>query len=318
MDALDTHQTRGYRGRTDLVAMARVFNARMEADGIDERTSVEELAYTYEHLQRCDPDLDILIVERDGEMVGYGRTEWEDVSEGYRAYWMVFEAGADHALEREILDWVERRAGEIAAGHGVTPRFMEAWTDDSAHRYDTLAGRGYEPSSFAATLVRADLENIPDRPLPAGVEVRPVQPDDLRRIWEADVEAFRDHRHYVEQTEEDWAKFQEQPHWDPSLWQVAWAGEDVVGQVRSFIDEDENRRRGVSRGWTEDITTARSWRGQGIASSLICSSLRLLKDRGMHEAALGVDTHNLTGAFDLYRNLGFELVRSHTNFRRHF
>ncbi len=36
-------------------------------------------------------------------------------------------------------------------------------------------------------------------------------------------------------------------------------------------------------------------------------SLRELRDRGMTEAALGVDTNNPGGAFQLYTKLGFEL-----------
>ena len=45
-----------------------------------------------------------------------------------------------------------------------------------------------------------------------------------------------------------------------------------------------------------------------MAKALICQSLRVLRDRGMHEAALGVHTENPTGAFQLYLSLGYEVV----------
>ncbi len=39
--------------------------------------------------------------------------------------------------------------------------------------------------------------------MPEGLEIRTVQPDQFRQVWEADQEAFRDHWGYVEGTEKD-------------------------------------------------------------------------------------------------------------------
>ena len=64
---------------------------------------------------------------------------------------------------------------------------------------------------------------------------------------------------------------------------------------------------GYLRGYTEYISTHAEWRNKGIAGSLLASSLRELKARGMQDAALGVDTQNPGGAFQLYTKLGFEL-----------
>jgi mycothiol synthase len=304
---LSQYTMRGYRGRPDLAGMVAVRNARAAVERSEGETSVDEMAQEYEHLQRCDPDDDIRIVEAGDEIVGYARTAWEDVSEGHRLHWVVVEVSPAHPdLEGMLFDWVEGRAGAIAAQQAVPDARLAAWTDESTARAGLLRQRGFDLVRYGATLVRPHLRDIPSRPLPEGVEVRPVIEDHLRPIWEADIEAFRDHRGYVEQTDEDWKRFLDQPFFDPTLWRVAWAGDEVVGQVRSFIDPDENERHGRSRGWTEDISTARGWRGQGIASALICLSLRALAERGMTEAALGVDTENPTGAFSLYRSLGFE------------
>jgi len=97
------------------------------------------------------------------------------------------------------------------------------------------------------------------------------------------------------------------PRRDESLWQVAWAGDTIVGQVKPYIDEDENTEHGHLRGYAEYISTHREWRNQGIAGALLARSLQVLKDRGMTEAMLGVDTNNPGGAFQLYTKLGFEL-----------
>ncbi len=97
------------------------------------------------------------------------------------------------------------------------------------------------------------------------------------------------------------------PHRDETLWKIAWAGDTVVGQVKSYINSDENAERGYRRGYTEYISTHREWRNRGIAGALLAMSLREIKQRGMTEAGLGVDTNNPGGAFQLYTGLGFQL-----------
>ncbi len=94
---------------------------------------------------------------------------------------------------------------------------------------------------------------------------------------------------------------------DETLWKIAWSGDTVVGQVKSFVNDEENTRRGYKRGWTEEISTHRDWRNRGIAGALLAMSLHELRDRGYEQAALGVDTQNPGGAFQLYTSLGFEL-----------
>ncbi|MGH9117949.1 MAG: GNAT family N-acetyltransferase [Acidimicrobiales bacterium] len=98
------------------------------------------------------------------------------------------------------------------------------------------------------------------------------------------------------------------PRRGTELWQVAWAGEEVVGQVRTHANPGEAGRLGRRRGWTEDISTSRAWRRRGVASALICNSLRQLRELEFDEAGLGADTENLSGAFDLYASLGYRQV----------
>lgn len=306
MSTLTRLASRPYGGPADLPGMAALRNVRAEADGMEEITTVEGMAAQYEHLQRCDPESDILLVEDGDLLVGYARTTWDDVSEGYRAYWVVAVAHPEYpGLEDDLYEWVENRARAIAAAHPTGEKRLMTWADEATSTAGLLRRRGYGQQRYGALLVRPHLNDIPHRPLPDGVEVRPVEEDHLRVIWEADVEAFRDHPGFTEQTEVDWEAWLDGPNWDPSLWQVAWAGDHVVGQVRSFIDREENESFGRLRGWTEDISTVRLWRRKGIAGSLICSSLRLLEERGMTEAALGVDTENPTGAHRLYESLGY-------------
>jgi ribosomal protein S18 acetylase RimI-like enzyme len=155
--------------------------------------------------------------------------------------------------------------------------------------------------------VRPDLDDIPDRSLPDGVEVRPVTEEQIGPILAAHMEAFRGEWDFREPTEADFTQIMEFPHRDETLWKIAWVGDTVVGQVKSYINRDENSQRGYHRGYTEFISTHRDWRNRGIAGALLAMSLHELKKRGMTEAALGVDTNNPGGAFQLYTGLGFVL-----------
>jgi ribosomal protein S18 acetylase RimI-like enzyme len=167
-----------------------------------------------------------------------------------------------------------------------------------------------------AEMVRPSVDDLPDHPLPDGLEIRPVREEDIRTIWEADMEAFKDHWGYVEPTETEYERFRAYPYLDPTLWKIAWDDEGVAGQVKSFIDTAQNEAHGRKRGWTEQISTARRWRRRGVGKALIVESIRELAARGMTEVALGVHTENPTGAYQLYQSLGYEVSRTWTTYRK--
>jgi ribosomal protein S18 acetylase RimI-like enzyme len=148
--------------------------------------------------------------------------------------------------------------------------------------------------------------------LPEGIEIRLVKPEHMRAIFEADNEAMADDSLHSPQDEEDYRRFLTHPFSQPELWAVAWDGDQVVGQVRSYINEAENAEYGRERGYTEDISVRRPWRRKGIAKALIAHSFRTLRDQGMTEAALGTDEDNPRNTLTLYESMGFRVVaRSH-------
>jgi ribosomal protein S18 acetylase RimI-like enzyme len=97
---------------------------------------------------------------------------------------------------------------------------------------------------------------------------------------------------------------------------VAWDGDQIAGQIRGYINTDENERFGLKRGWVENISVRRPWRRRGLARALISATIEGLRERGMTEAALGVDTQNVTGALHLYESVGFRPVSKSTTYRK--
>src|SRR5262249_61473740 len=200
-----------------------------------------------------------------------------------------------------IFAWNGARLREIASEHDVPDKKLEAWANDrNLGATAPIRAAGYEPVAHEAQMIRPSVDDLPDHRLPDGLELRPVTEDQIRQIWEADIEAFRDHWGFVEPSEAGYEQFRAFPYEDPSLWKIAWDEEGVAGQVKSFIDTAQNEEYGRKRGWTEAISTARRWRRRGVAKALIVASIRELAGRGMSEVALGVHTDNPNGAYDLY------------------
>lgn len=320
---------RRFRGEADFAPMVAAANVAYEADQLEEVVTVEELARRYSDLKNSDPYQDTLIIEVEGQLIGYHRvTWWEETADeagapGLRAYahfGVLLPAWRGQGIEQAVFHYAERRLRAIAAAHPPGPaRFLQTWNTSTQPDLGALIrSEGYTPIRYFYDMVRPTLDDIPDLPLPPGLEVRPVQPEHYRAIWEAEVEAFRDHWGNETVEEADFARWADarRPIFQPHLWQVAWEGDQVAGMIRNFIDHEANAHFHRQRGYTEDISVRRPWRRRGLARALLARSLRLLRDEGMTEAALGVDTANPSGALRLYEDMGFRTVRESTDYRK--
>ena len=324
LDEIPGTHARPYRGPTDHAEMTDLVNSWFEAAGLDERASVTAIDNDYRHLDNCDPVDDMVMIQaEDGHLVGYVRTTWWSVHDGPTRYLVLAHIHPDFfatALARRQMEAAMRRGREIAQTHeSPTGRVFEGYTDN-IEAFDlgsTYRDLGFNAVTFGVNMVR-DLNELPDRPLPPALEVRPVTDDQLRQIWEADGEAFQDHWGSGDRSETEFEAFVDSPTRDNSLWRVAWDGDQVAGQVKSFIDEEENELLGRRRGYTEFISTGRPWRKQGVASALISQSLLALRERGMTEAALGVHGENPTGAYSLYESLGYSVTNEWTVWQLRF
>ena len=321
LPALAGVEFRMFRGPSDYPHLVRIINVWARGEGDDRVETVDGIASGYAHLDRCDPTGDLLVAEIDGTPVGYSRVWWDQEPDGPRVYKFDCFLDPEHrsrGIGGALLDWNEARLREIAAEHDDAPeRVFQAFCSDRNVAATALVrAAGYEAVTYSAEMVRPSAEDVPDHPLPEGLELLPVREQDLRAIWEAEADAFRDHWGYAEPTEANYQSFLVRPNTDATLWKVAWDEEGVAGQVRSFIDPHENAEFGRQRGYTEDISTARRWRRRGVAKALIVESIRELAGRGMTEVALGVHTENPTGAFQLYSSLGYEIVGTWTVYRK--
>lgn len=312
---------RAFRGEADYPVMAEIINAANQADGEDHVVKAEEIAVNYAHLQRSDTASDMVFIEVDGQPAGYGRCMWDQSPEGeyfYSFFLHMVPEWRGQGIGRPVIAHFLHRLSQIAAGHPAeASKFYQTWAGDHQVWYVGLLQHfGLTPVRYGIEMVRPCSLPVTITPLPAGLEVRPVDERHYRAIWEADTEAFRDHWGFIEPTEEDYLAWVEQPEQDPSLWKVAFDGDEVVGMVRNYINKDENLNRGTRRGYTENISVRRPWRRQGVARALLTESIQMFIDMGMDETALGVDTENPSGALALYLDAGYQEIKRGATYRK--
>ena len=153
-----------------------------------------------------------------------------------------------------------------------------------------LETHGFSVVRWFFLMRRPTLDDIPDAPLPAGIELRPVRPEDHLAIFDAEYEAFRDHWQPQTTTRPSSRRSTGKAELDTGLWVVAWDGDEIAGVVQNWIWRDENEELGVKRGWLEHISVRRPWRRRGLGRAhhrgipaSRCGAA------GMTEAMLGVD-----------------------------
>lgn len=298
----------------DLPGIVDVMNASFAADGNSERITVEGLANIYAHPVHCDPQQDALLVEVERTLVGYANTEWREEAEGdclHNINLHLVEEWRNRGLERAVQRCLEQRAQVVASAgsarvrHWYTSRVPETWCT----RAEMLLALGYTPTRTYYEMQRSLDDDIPEVLMPAGTELRSPLPEHFRAIWKANVECFRDQQDYVAPSEESYYAWVATPDLDPSLWLVAWDGDQVAGAVI-------NVAYGDAWGETDDLFVRRPWRNQGLGRALLVGSLHLFKARGLTTAGLGVDVGNLSGALGLYESVGFRPYQRVVSYRK--
>jgi mycothiol synthase len=266
------------------------------------------------------PAEDIVIVELDGRVVaacGVDRVVRDGIPT-YDAWGSVEPAIRRRGLGTWLLDRNLERARRRAATEDPDAAVdVGSFAEDAeiGHRA-LLADFGFAPVRHFFLMRRNLLEAIPEVRLPDGIEIRPVTADQHRRIFDAEEEAFRDHWGHRAKTEGDFRTTFGRAEMDTGLWVVAWDGDEIAGVVQNWIWPLENARLGVKRGWLEHISVRRPWRRRGLARAITTLSLEGLREAGLEEGMLGVDSENAHGALGLYEGLGFVVNSRAAAYRR--
>lgn len=314
---------RTYRGEADIPAIAELLRASFAASGDTVGVSEQELASELRHAPKVDPREDMILGFVGEQLVARSYLDWADAFDGSARHYQSW--GDVHPGWRRrgigLLMWQRniRRLRTMAAGHdfGGQRLLTVPWIRQGDTGARVLAEKlGYREVRVYHHMTRPTLEGIEVPPLPDGLEVRPVTRADLPLIWAAMTEAFRDHFGAWDTSQASFRVWVESPTTDPSLFAIAFDGDEIAGGVHGEIDPRENEAQGYRRGWTDPVYTRRRWRRRGLASALMARALLVLRERGMTSAQLDVDTQNANQALRLYERHGFVSDRTASEWHR--
>lgn len=261
------------------------------------------------------------VFNADGRLVGY--IEVWDINEIPNRIWVWGRVHPDYeglGLGHYLMGWAEDRARQAIPRVPAEARVsMQSGTVSS-----------YEPAkrlfeSLDMKLARhfwemqIDFEAEPSAAqLPAGIVIRSMIPQqEERAVIQAVRDSFQDHWGYVEQPFEQeferWQHFMKNdPDYDPTLWLVAWDGEEIAGISLCAPKSDED----PDMGWIKTLGVRRPWRRRGLGLALLQESFCELYRRGRRKAGLGVDAASLTGATRLYEKAGMRVARQYDTYEK--
>ena len=304
---------RAFQNKDDYQHLAAILTASENADQLAITITPEYLAERLNNTPHFDLARDLMIAEVDGQAVGYGRVRWAEEN-GQRCFSLtgfLLPEWRRKGIGLALLNWQESRARAIALElPAADSNNMTINTTQYQVGLQALALKaGYTIKESWALMVRPNLDDIPDAPLPAGLEVRPALPEHFSAIWYAVEEAYVPEGGPVPSgviPEE----FKNDPNFQPELWQVAWdvGSNRVVGSVMTYVNHAENEQLGIRRGYTEGISTTPVWQRRGVARALIYRSLKVQRALGLHESAMVVNVAKPNN-YRLYVSCGFLEVK---------
>ena len=305
-----------------IVALITLINAYDKAGW---SPSIDGLSHEWAASSAFDPACDLRALELDGTLIGLARHSWVErptvVSHRLEVWVHPEHRRLGHGTA--LLRWAESSAraavAENRGGSQGKPHDLAGGGPDSVvPTAGFAAANGFTAFRYTFEMRRPLGDPIPAAPLPDGIEVRPVAAAHHRTIWDANAEAFRGQWDHAEPVEGDFEQFFRNPDLDPTMWQVAWDGDEVAGLVMNTIHRQDAELQGERAGWIHGVATRRPWRKRGIAGALLARSLVVLREHGMDVAELGVDSENPAGALGLYERFGFKPRRRWVVYRKPF
>ena len=299
---------------TDLEAVTQLIYAVCEADGdVTVATTPEDMANSWKN-EGFNLERDAFLVEtQDGRIVGYeeffhARDQYHDLdADGY-----IHPEFRGLGIGTTLLRTVEARAREeMKLAEPDLRVFIRSTIDNKDELgHIVLKTEGYFPIRYHWRMEIKLQEAPPAVTFPDGIELRPfVKDEHAVAVWEAQNESFRDHWGSHDVTFEEFAHNRfDASKFDPTLWAVAWDGNEVAGfSINRF-------RMGI--GWIGTLGVRRPWRKKGLGLSLLQHSFGEFYKRGMTTIGLGVDASNPTGATRLYQRAGMYVASEFATYEK--
>lgn len=288
----------------DFDAMLKLMNAHQLAAFGEADASAEELRL-WLTAPSVEVENDIRVLERDGRLIGYA--DVDGTREEPPLWWCDLKVAPDADADEVVpalVSWLDERA---AKGR------LRVWTSESDRRVtEAFTALDFAPSrhSYRMEIDLAGEARVPA--WPDGIAVRLMCEDEHHRVYDAVFEVWQDTSDPMDETFDEWA------HWtvrsetfDPSLWFLAFAGDELAGFSLCRRDATDS-----AAGYVGTLGVRRPWRRQGLGGALLLHSFDAFRQRGWTRGTLGVDAASPTGATRLYERAGMHVYRDTAFFER--
>jgi mycothiol synthase len=250
-------------------------------------------------------------VTTEGRVVGYGYVWERDPGVQYQADGYTHPEYEGRGIGTQLVRWMVARARQMLAHR---PHDQPAHLIHYVHHPNEAARalferEGFRPARYAWRML-IEMDAPPPAPQwPAGIQVRTFLPGEERQVHAVVQEAFGDLEDFTPMPFETWAQLTFENHdFDPSLYFVAQAGEEIAGLTLGF--------KWPKMGWIRHLAVQRPWRRQGLGLALLQQAFGEFYRRGERKVGLGVDSENATGATRLYHRAGMSVARQFDQYRK--
>jgi len=157
---------------------------------IDRAVTEEDISLSLKHLTNFDIATDMLVAEVEGNLAGYVRVNWQDMSDGQRSYRHLSSLSPEWRRKKigsVFLHFAEARAMAISLHLPANQeQFLEVGCDErETGKVALFQANGYQPTRYFIDMVRNLDHAYPHASMPDGLKVRPAKPEHYRTILEA-------------------------------------------------------------------------------------------------------------------------------------
>jgi mycothiol synthase len=289
--------------RGDAEAVAALISACQIADTGASDMSLEEILDDWHTLDLAEEA--VAVIEQDGAIAAYAdviNRSFVTVSVYGYVHPDFREAGLGSYLVAWGESWTRERMPSAPENARIVVQHYINSANEGARRL--LESLGYAPVR-GVYVMETKLHGPPPRPhWPAGISVRTFVPErDEQATFEAVEDAFRDMWGRPRGTFERFVRETEVENFDPSLWFLAMAGDEIAGVTLCKTLAGE--------GWINVVGVRRPWRKRGLGLALLRHALAEYQRRGVDKVALSVDAESITGAPRLYGRAGMRVRESY-------
>jgi mycothiol synthase len=317
---------RQLRGADDAGALCAVRAGCIEHDQIDLYStsegvpSLEQARAVLAQAAAAGRQDQWLIVEANEHVIGYSRFESWHERDGVWVYlslgWLL-PSWRGRGIGTAMLHTMEERIVRAAAAEhpDATCEFAANASSSEAEATALLLHEGYDAGY---TVLEMGLD--PALPLPApsslppGITIRPVLPEHYPLIAASIGESYSNEyaagRFGDDYDPELYAADLKAPPNTPSLWQVAWDGNQVAGQALPVV---RNGRAEVF-----EVSVRPAWRRRGLGRALLVRALHDLRRRNISIVRLHTVAEFPTQAWRLYESVGFRVLKRFPRYRKAF